>query len=251
MNNNQQNKATVMLTVDAGNISVSTLDLAVAMAASVQTRLHGLFIESEDLLRTASLPFTREISVTTAREHPTDYDKMQRSLHNMAEQFRQSLERAAQASQIPWSFDCVRGVTEEVRFSPRPDISYLIIDESAGWRASPKAYQSLRRVLLIENQSPNMINALNVVIQNFQQEKVEVTAIAAADTGIEKNTELQQHIKNADQSVIMLELERGQLTKVLSQAGTMFDYAICSRHEDDQNRRRILDSLQCPVIMVS
>ena len=251
MNNKPQNKAAVMLTVDAGNISVSTLALAVAIAASVKTRLHGLFIESEDLLRAASLPFTREISVTTAREHPTDYDKMQRSLHNMAEQFRQSLEQAAQASQIPWSFDYVRGVTDEIRFSSRPDISYLIVDESVGWRASPKVHQSLRRVLLIENQSPSLINALNVVIQNTQQEKVEITAIAPADTGIEKNTDLQQYIKNADQSVVMQELERGQLTKVLSQAGTMFDYAICSRHEDDQSRRLILNSLQCPVIMVS
>ena len=240
-----------MLTVGASNLSVSTLELAVAIAASVQTRLHGLFIESEDLLRAASLPFTREISVATAREHPTDYDKMQRSLQSMANQFRQSLEQAAQATKIPWSFDCVRGVTEEIRFSSRPDIRYLIVDESVGWRSSPKVNQSLCRVLLIENQSPSLLHALNVVIQNSRQEKVEITAIAPAGTGIEKNTELQQYIKNADPSVMMLELERGQLTKVLSQSGTMFDYAICSRHEDDQSRRLILSSLQCPVIMVS
>lgn len=252
MNNNRQDQpAAVMLTVDAGNISVSTLDLAVAMAASVHTRLHGLFIENEDLLRAASLPFTREISLTTARVHQTDFEKMQQALQTMARQFRNSLEQAALASQVPWSFDSVRASTKETRLQTQPGISYLIVSESAGRRTSTKQYRPLQRILLIENQSPHLVNALNVVLQKFKQEKVEVTAIASAEGGIKLNSALQQLIKNTDQIVVMLELPREQLGKVLAQAGAMFDCAIFSRHEDANSRRSILDSLRCPMIMVS
>ena len=252
MNNNHQDlPATVMLTVDAGNISVSTLDLAVAMAASAQTRLHGLFIENEDLLRAASLPFTREISLTTARVHQTDFDKMQQALQTMARQFRDSLEQAALASQVPWSFDSVRASTKESRLQTQPGISYLIVSESTGRRASTKQYRPLRRILLIENQSPHLLHALKVVLQKFKQQKVEITAIASVEDGGEENSALQQFIKNADQAVVMLELPREQLEKVLSRAGAMFDCAIFSRHEDADSRRLILDSLRCPMIMVS
>jgi len=252
MNNNHQDRqAAVMLTVDAGNISMSTLDLAVAIAASVQTSLHGLFIEDEDLLRAASLPFTREISLTTARVHQTDFEKMQQALQTMARQFRDALEQAAQASEVPWSFDCVRGSSEETRLQTHSGTSYLIVGESVGRRTGTKQYQPLRRILLIENQSPHLVNALNVVLHKFKQVKVEITAIASAEDGIEENSVLQQYVKNADQPVVMLELPREQLEKVLSRVGAMFDCAIFSRHEDASNRRVILDSLRCPVIIVS
>ena len=249
--NHQDQQAAVVLTVDAGNISMSTLDLAVAMAASLETRLHGLFIEDEDLLRAASLPFTREISLTTARVQHTDFEKMQQALQSMARQFRNSLEKAAQVSQIKWSFDCVRGSTIETRLKIQPEINYLIVGEPVGRFASAKQYQPMRRILLIENQSPNLVHALNVVLQKFKQYKIEVTTIASAEDGIEEDSALRQCINNADQTLVIRELPREQLAGILSQAGSVFDWAIFSRHEKESSRRLILDNLRCPVIMVS
>jgi hypothetical protein len=51
-NSNDKQQA-VMLAVDVSNYSVTTVNLAVEMAASVQTGLLGLFIEDEDLLQVA------------------------------------------------------------------------------------------------------------------------------------------------------------------------------------------------------
>jgi hypothetical protein len=70
----------VMLAADVGSYSIKTVTLAVQMAASMNVRLRGLFIEDEDLLQVTGLPITREISLTTARERPTDVEQMQRSM---------------------------------------------------------------------------------------------------------------------------------------------------------------------------
>ena len=93
---------TVMLAADVSSYSVTTVNLAVEIAASVQTSLLGLFIEDEDLLQITGLPCTREITLTTARERPTSIDQMQRSLHSVAQQFKKTLQLEAQASQIAW-----------------------------------------------------------------------------------------------------------------------------------------------------
>mgnify|MGYP001557679182 CR=1 FL=1 len=100
----------VMLAVDVSNYSVTTVNLAVDMAASVQTGLLGLFIEDEDLLQVSGLPCTREITLTTTRERPTSTDQMQRSLRSVAQQFKQTLQREGLAWNIAWHFDWLRGL---------------------------------------------------------------------------------------------------------------------------------------------
>jgi hypothetical protein len=84
------------------------------MAAAINSELQGLFIEDEDLLQVTGLPITREISLTTARERPTDVDQMQRAMRSVARQFEQALQREAGALQIAWSFDYVRGRARDI-----------------------------------------------------------------------------------------------------------------------------------------
>ena len=149
--------STVLLRVDSDNISVNTIDLAIAMAASIQSPVHGLFIENQDLLRAASLPFTREISSTTAREHQTSFDQMQRALRTMAEQFRNSLQQAAQASRIPWSFDYVSDPARDAELKSRTDITYTIVGLRISARQRSPQFRPVCKVLLIENHSPQQL----------------------------------------------------------------------------------------------
>ena len=105
----KKKRQTVLLAADVGSYSINTVSLAVQMAAAINSELQGLFIEDEDLLQVTGLPITREISLTTARERPTDVDQMQRAMRSVARQFEQALQREAGALQIAWSFDYVRG----------------------------------------------------------------------------------------------------------------------------------------------
>ncbi len=244
----KDDKADVLLRVDSQSISVITIDIAVAMAASVETRLHGLFIENQDLLRAASLPFTREISFTTAEEKPTDYDQMQRSLRAMAAQFRQSLEKAARASQISCSFDYVSGQAVEAMLESRSDNIYTIVGQRSASRVPAAGYASVRRVLLIENHSPHLMHALGVVLKRFSPHRIDITAVVADDSA---RLDLQDKIELLGQRVTLVELRNHQLDDLLATRAAAFDCAILSKHEDMEVQQLILKQLNCPVILVS
>ncbi len=245
----KDHKADVLLRVDSQSISVISIDLAVAMAASVETRLHGLFIENQDLLRAASLPFTREISFTTAEEKPIDYDQMQLSLRTMAAQFRQSLEKAARASQISCSFDYVSGQARDAMLALRSDNTYTIVGQRSASRVQTAVgYASVRRVLLIENHSPHLMHALDVVLRRFSQHRIEITAVVVDDSA---RLDLQDKIELLGQRVTLVELRNHQLDDLLVTRAVTFDCAILSKHEDMEVQQLILKQLNCPVILVS
>lgn len=246
----EEDQETVLLRVDSDCIPVNTIDLAIAMAASLQSRVHGLFIENQDLLRAASLPFTREISSTTAVEQDTSFDQMQRSLRATAAQFRKSLEQAALASKIPWSFDYVSDHRVEAEWASRHGITYTIVGQRTTRLKRPQQYRPLRRILLIENHSPQLLHALDVVLQWFKQDRVEVTVIHDRTNG-EKKTDLADYIKALDRRILLIELERNELTRLLTQTAASFDCVVMSKHESRDNQLLILKYLTCPVISVS
>jgi len=246
----EDDQEAVLLRVDSHSISVVTIDLAVAMAASVKTRLHGLFVEDEDLLRAASLPFTREISFTTAKEQPTDFEQMQRSLQAMAIQFKEALQKAAKASKIPCSFDYVSGRLPDLEQGNR-DCTYTIVAQRSSSLVSSQNARSIRRVLLIEDHSTHLIHALSVVLRRFYQQRVEVTVVAAE--GNEQGPELDLHsvVNSLESRVSLVELEHDQLEGLLRDRAGMFDCVILSSQESASSQKFILKQIQCPVILVS
>lgn len=246
----EEDQATVLLRVESDCVPGNTIDLAIAIAASVQSRVHGLFIENQDLLRVASLPFTREISSTTAIIQDTSYDQMQRSLRAMAVQFRKSLEQAALASKTPWSFDYVSDHAVEAEWTSRHGITYTIIGQRTATQKGSQQFRPVRRILLIENHSPQLLHALNVVLQWFKQDRVEVTVIHDRAEGGHK-TELAGYIRGLEQRILLIELERNELVKLLTETGASYDCVIMSKHESPDNQLQILKYLTCPVVTVS
>ena len=253
MNDKQQkdDHGSVLLAIENVSLSATSIDLAVAIAASMQSRLHGLFIENEDLLRVASLPFSREISLTTAEERPTNFDLMQRSLQSMASSFKKSIKQAARASNIPWSFDYVSSSLPEAAALSRTDFSFTIVGQRVSARIYTRKHRPVRRVLLIEDHSPNLLNALKAVLQQFNRDIVEVTKIDAAQVNTAENHDLDRYLNRIRPHISLVELQRHQLAQLLQENTACFDCAIVSAAEDVEYRRELLDELQCPVILVS
>lgn len=250
-NHQKDDQSGVLLTLDTGSMSVVSIEIAVAIAKSNQSRLHGLFIENKDLLRVASLPFTREISFTTAEERPIDFKQMQRSLQATASLFKKSLKQAALASKIPWSFDYVSNSSREDIRSSWAGFSYKVIGQRIASRDLNRQYRPTRRVLLIEDHSPNLTHALRVVLQRFGQDNVEVTKICVAPADRIKNTDLSHFLDHIEPRVSLIELRRDQLTDLLLVAGSRYDCAIISEQDDHEYQRELLELLHCPLILAS
>ena len=58
----------VLVTLDAVSENRTAIDTAVRVAARTGMPLHGLFVEDQDLLRLADLPFARQVTIGKGAE---------------------------------------------------------------------------------------------------------------------------------------------------------------------------------------
>ncbi|MDH3535986.1 MAG: hypothetical protein OER87_09585 [Gammaproteobacteria bacterium] len=241
---------TVILAADAGSYSLPIVNLAVEIAASVNSKLQGMFIEDEDLLMLSGLSCTREITLTTASERHTSVVQMQRMLRSAARQFEQSLQREAQSLKIAWSYEYVRGRMHEVGLKRRLDVSYTILARSGPRRYESRPAQRKHRILLFAGQSTYQSHALSMLLRHYGNAMIEITAVSdQEDDNLDQD--LLQQIRHSVGNISLVEKSREQIFEILGQPGSTFDCAILSMREKVDDLQLILKTLQCPIILVA
>lgn len=99
----------ILVALDASTHSLAALEAAADMAAALQAELMGLFVEDENLLHLAGLPFAQEVRTPWAISRQMSSDRMEEDLRLRAAQARRALQAAADRVQARWSFKTVRG----------------------------------------------------------------------------------------------------------------------------------------------
>ncbi|PKP78111.1 MAG: hypothetical protein CVT81_05610 [Alphaproteobacteria bacterium HGW-Alphaproteobacteria-3] len=98
----------IVIGLDTSFVAREALALAARLAASVDARLKGVFVEDDNLIALAGLPFAREVSFSgDVRE--LDPERMLRAMKAQAESARRMLARIAAEAHVDWSFDVRRG----------------------------------------------------------------------------------------------------------------------------------------------
>ena len=100
----------IVVSLDAVSETRAAIDTAAQLAARWQARLHGVFIEDQDLLRLASLPFARQVSVGCGSEPLTSQTAAQQ-LRAFAEAARRDLAAAAGRHDVRWSFEIAQAMS--------------------------------------------------------------------------------------------------------------------------------------------
>jgi hypothetical protein len=101
----------VVVPLDAASDNRSAIDAAVRLAARGAVRLHGVFVEDEELLWAAGLRFTRQSTLGPGSE-PFTLERTALQLRAAADRARQELAAAAEERKLNWSFEIVRGPVE-------------------------------------------------------------------------------------------------------------------------------------------
>lgn len=99
----------IIVGLDPAAQSRALLEAAFELAGQMQAELLGLFVENQDLLHFAGLPFAREVGFESATRRALDVVSMERTLRALAREARQALESAAKGTRVQWSFRVVRG----------------------------------------------------------------------------------------------------------------------------------------------
>ena len=98
----------VLVPLDAAADAATAIDTAARLADGAGGRLHGFFVEDDDLMRLAGLPFAQEVIRGSGAE-PFTLGRLKAQLRAAAERARRDLAVAAGRRALPWSFDVVSG----------------------------------------------------------------------------------------------------------------------------------------------
>jgi nucleotide-binding universal stress UspA family protein len=124
----------IVVGLDFGPQSRPALEAAASLAGDLDAELEALFVESEELLRMAGMPFAREVGVGSASARRLDPAALERTLEAHARQARRALAALAEARPLRWRLRVTRGsVTEELVATATPDD--LTVVGIPGWGA--------------------------------------------------------------------------------------------------------------------
>lgn len=100
----------VLVRLDAVSDHRAPISIAAQLASRWRTRLHGVFVEDEELIRLAELPFARQISVAGGPA-VLDAASLGAQVHLFAAQARRQLAEAARHHGVDWSFTITPGLS--------------------------------------------------------------------------------------------------------------------------------------------
>lgn len=144
----------ILMDMDAWGASASLMQSAVSLASRLQAELFGLFVEDAELLHAADLPFTREISLASARHRDLDAASIIRFLQIEADKLRRQMETLATSSKINWSFNVARGEHFEQLFEKCDEFELIIF--------MPRRYYLIKRY---QNVAMNMGGPVTVLLE--------------------------------------------------------------------------------------
>jgi hypothetical protein len=98
----------IVVALDAASENRAAIGTASRLAARWKARLHGVFVEDDDLIRLAHLPFARQVTLGIGVE-TLNLQQARRQLHAFAERARRDLAASARRHGVEWSFEIVHG----------------------------------------------------------------------------------------------------------------------------------------------
>lgn len=145
----------ILVALDASPHSLSALEAAATLAARFRAELLGLFVEDINLLRSAQLPFAREVGLFSGTLRGLDSQRVERQLHARAVRARQALAAVAERAQVQWSFRTTSGQIVPELLAAALDVDLVILGK-AGW-SGQRCLGSHARAIVSQVRGPALI----------------------------------------------------------------------------------------------
>ncbi|HEY64488.1 MAG TPA: universal stress protein [Caldilineae bacterium] len=122
----------ILVALDASPHSLAALEAAAELAARLEAELLGLFVEDINLLRSAGLPFAREVGALSSTPQRLDSQRMERELRAQANRARRAMARIAGRTRVRWSFRVTRGQVASEVLAAASEADLISLGK-AGW----------------------------------------------------------------------------------------------------------------------
>jgi hypothetical protein len=178
--------ATLRVTVVLGSSESSRplLDALLPLVRGRSAEVLGLFVEDDELLRLAALPFSQELCRLTLVARRLDPAEIERQFRLRARLARRALESALGVEHARYSFRSVRGRLAALLASEAGDMDVLILGPShPPFGTLPRAYRQPAPVAVVCSSSAAGTRALGLAarLAEASQRPLAVLALPAAD----------------------------------------------------------------------
>ena len=117
----------ILFALDAATDAPASLDAAIDLADRMHAELVGLFVEDMNLLRSAALPFVRQINIGTSDWSAFSTETTERALRAHAEAARRQMEDHARRRHVAFSFRIARGEVAAEIASAAEDVDLVVL----------------------------------------------------------------------------------------------------------------------------
>lgn len=169
MADSEHRRGRIVLAIDTCSLTRPALEAAAALAVGLRSELSVLFVEDEQLLRLASVPFAHEIDLPLAHLQRIGLDDMEQAFRVQTEQLRRVVEETARCLALAWAFGVTRGEILSVSLAQLRREDLLVVGKGrlagfplGGWPGEAGPFDALaaRSVMVFFGKSETGLRAL-------------------------------------------------------------------------------------------
>ena len=267
----------ILVAIDASPGSGAAVRTTAWLAARLRAELVGLFVEDARLLTLVESPLAREVDTLTAGRHLPESESARRQLRLQGLRAREELRRFAERESVDWTFRVARGsVSAEIAeaagegdivglgsvgWSHRPqrvlgELASALLERRGGYTLliKRKAEVGLPIVVLFDG-SPEATRALRVSAQLAADDESQVTVCPLGVGEEALDRALEEVFAERGRVVLDQRLEAGDerrlRTGLLALAPGIALLPLAGEATNQEILLRLLDELDCPVLLVS
>ena len=269
----------ILVALDASSQSLAAVEAAAELAAGIQAELLGLFVEDANLFRLAGLPFTRAVDSLSGALRQVDNRQIERQLRAQANRARQTLESAAQRSQVRWSFRVTRGMVSSEVMAAASEADLIVLGKS-GWAPGARGHlgSTARTVLtqapclalalraggcvnrpvrVLYDESKAAGRALRVAVQLVRDSDAPLTVLVMAEDEISAEKLRTEAVERLEAQRVkaafrtLAGIEATALTEAIrADGGGMLMLPAGNSLLEDASLQAVLNRMDCPVLVV-
>lgn len=122
----------ILIALDASPASQAALELAADLAVRHKAELVGIYVEDENLLRSAGISFTEEVGEFSAISRNVDSQQVEHELKAHARRVEGMLSAIAARTNLRWTFRSVRGLISGELLAAAEGTDLIILGKK-GW----------------------------------------------------------------------------------------------------------------------
>ncbi|HEY5601691.1 MAG TPA: hypothetical protein VIM41_01130 [Gammaproteobacteria bacterium] len=245
----------VLLALDAACHNVDALETAISLASQLRAELIGLFIEDLDLLRSANLPFAREINAGSGEERSITGNYIARALRAWTSQIQTQLTKQAQKANIKCTFRTVHSRRIEALLSETNDSNLLIISHTRQQSVAPLSKSDV--VYLLFDGSPEAHHGVAIVAELALKGLKHIVLIDACGENVEYSAKKAADWLSRHGAHVLIQKLQADPNKSLPPLLKKYPAALLLAPAHFPERHtpgtlvKLQNKLNCPVVIVS